>query len=123
MINIDKKIKKKIINHNIITNRELKMFIDYVIYKSNIITKYMATTEAYTQINLCNEILWSHNLDSTIYKENNRYYCIFNINNKNYLLDIDFNDKKIKYLKENKYIELNDNILNTYLNIIGGQLQ
>ena len=119
-MNLDNKIKTKIINHQAITEEELKAFIDYIIYKSNIITQHMTNIKSYTQINLCNEILWSHNLDSTIYHHHNKYYCIFNINDKDYLLDIDFKDNRLPSLSKNKYIELTNEIYNKYLEVIGG---
>lgn len=119
-MDIDNCLKEKIIDNKYINNDELMTFINYIINKSNTITNHMISNNSYSRINLCNEILWSYNLDSNIYKENDRYYLIFDINNSKYLLDIDFNDNRIKYLKENKYIKLDNNIYINYLNIIGG---
>lgn len=115
-MNMEKSLKEKIINHNFITEKELNLFLNYVIHKSKVIASHMTDKKSYTRINLCNEILWSYNIDSNIYKENDRYYCIFYINLKEYLLDIDFNNDDIDFLKKHKYIELNNNILDKYLN-------
>lgn len=117
---LNKELKERIINHDHISEEELKIFINYIIDKSNSVSNYMKNIETYTQINLCNEIFWAHNLDSNIYNIKDNYYCIFTINNKNYLLDLNFTSSKIPQLKENKFIELNKDIYKEYQEIIGG---
>lgn len=117
---MNKKLKTKIINQSIIKEEELKIFINYIINKVNDISKYMKNIESYTKNNLANEIFWSHNLDSKIHNIKDNYYCIFRINNKDYLLDINFYNNKIPKLKENKYIELTKDVYKEYIEIIGG---
>ena len=92
---ITDELKSKIINHKYIDNKELDIFINYVIYKSKVITNYMKDVLPYSRMSICNEIFWSYNIDSSLYKDsNNKYYCIFNINNKEYILDINYKYKE-----------------------------
>lgn len=95
MNNISNELKSKIINHKYITKEELDDFINYAIYKSKVITTYMKEIKPYSRMSLFNEILWSYNVESNLYKEDNDYYCIFKVMDKEYLIDKDYKYRKI----------------------------
>lgn len=112
-------IKNKIITNENIKENELETFIKYINNITDEVLQYTNKKYDYSKINLANEILWSHNINSNMYKEKNHYYCIFEINNKNFIYDPSFKDNKITKLKENKYIEY-DKYYKEYLKIIRG---
>lgn len=116
-MNIPNKLKNKIINREEITSEEAELFIKYIIDKSITITNHMYNNKHYLPIYLLFEICYSYNIDPKPYNKGKTYYAILNLDNKKYIIDLDFNDNKIKYLKDNKYIEYTEDIYQTYLNI------
>ena len=105
-MNIPNKLKTKIINHDPITEEETNLFLKYIINKTITITNNMYNKKNYNPIYLFYEICYSYNLVQEAYTKKEDYiYAIINFNNKQYLIDINFNDNKLEELKKNKYIE------------------
>ena len=117
-MNIPNKLKNKVINHEFLTEEETNLFIKFIIHKSKIITEHMYPKNNYLPIYLFHEICYSYNLESTPLINNNNNYAITKINNKKYLIDFSFNNDKIPFLKDNKYIEYNEKTYKEYLKIL-----
>ena len=120
--NVSNELKNKVINHEILTSEETENFIKYMITKAKIIVDHMYTRKNHNYMYLFFEICFSYNLAVEPYNETKNLYSILNINNKKYLIDMNFNNNKIPELKHNKYIEYTDDIYHKYLNIIEGDI-
>ena len=119
-MNIPNKLKTKIINHEFVTEEETNLFLKYIINKTITITNNMYNKKNYNPMYLFYEICYSYNLTEEAYNEKKDYiYAIIDINNKKYLIDINFNNNKLETLNKNKYIEYTENNIKEYLNIIG----
>lgn len=116
-MNISNNLKQKVIAHRQLTEEEIDKFLNYIIHKSIVITNHMYNNKNYSSMFLLYEICHAYNLTLNPYNKENKYYAIINISNKDYLIDINFNNNKIKKLAENKYIEYNDKIYKLYLQI------
>lgn len=117
-MNIPNELKQKVIMHKQLEKEEIDTFLKYIIHKTIIINKHTYNNHNFSLASLLCEVCYSYNLTINPYNENNKYYLIINISNKDYLIDINFNNNKIEKLAENKYIEYNDKIYKLYLQII-----
>ena len=100
---LEKELKKKIIYKEYLTEEEISLFFDYVIYKVNKIITYKDKldnniSKEYTA--LFSEVCYSYNLDTEKLNINNHYYCLVYINNNKYLCDL--SEEKYKCIKVNK---------------------
>lgn len=118
-MNISNNLKNKVINNKSLTEEETNSFLKFIIHKAIIITNHMYNTINYLPIYLFHEICYSYNLKAILTKNKDSYHSIITLNNKKYLVDLNFNNNKIKYLKDNKYIEYKNEVYDLYLKITG----
>ena len=117
-MNIPNELKHKVINNEKLSKYEINLFLDYIIHKSLYITSHMYNKK-YPPIFLLYEICWSYNIDVEQNNINNRYFAIIELNNKKYILDPSFNNKKLDILFKNKYIEYTKDNYEKYINLLG----
>ena len=117
-MNISNELKNKVIKHDELSSEEVNLFLKYIINKTQIITKKRYNIKDNNPMYLFYEICYSYNLTSEPFNDSIYHHAIIILNNKKYLVDINFNNNKIKDLKENKYIEYTDNIYKEYLDLI-----
>lgn len=119
-MNVSNKLKNKVIRHDDITDDEISLFFRYLINKTMVITNNMYYRKNFNPMYLFDEICYSYNLKTKLFVRDDGYiYVIVDINNKKYLVDINFYDKNIEDLSVNKYIEYTDDNMEEYLRVIG----
>lgn len=117
-MNVSNKLKKKIINGDVLSNDEIELFLKYVINKTKDIIDHAYNGNYYIPMALFVEICYAYNLVSEPYIVNNCYYNIIVIGGEKYLIDLDFNSDKIPKLRNNKYIKYTKDIYDKYLSIL-----
>lgn len=117
-MNVSNKLKNKVIKHEVISNDEALEFVKYMVNKCIVISEHIIDKN-YDPMCLFMEICYSYNLLREAYDNESNGYTIVDIGGYKFLVDINFNDDNIFYLKENKYIEYSDDIFDKYLKIVG----
>ena len=118
--NVSSKLKNKIINNEIVTRKEIRIFINYMISKTILITNRMYSKKK-DYMNLFSEIALSYNISyKYITKERG---ILIKINNYIYIVDINFNNDKYYKLYQNKYIEYNEINYLKYLKLSGDYIE
>ncbi len=118
--NVSNKLKNKIINNEIVTRKEIKNFINYMINKTILITNRMHSKKK-DYMNLFSEIALSYNIPyKYITKEKG---ILIKINNYIYIVDINFNNNEYHDFNQNKYIEYNENNYLKYLKLSGDNIE
>lgn len=117
-MNIPNKLKWQVINHEIVTDDEVFMFLRYTINKAIEIVSHMYNTINYKPLFLLKEIYYSYNLVDEAFMDDSAKYIILFFNNKKYLIDFDFDSDEIKDLKKYKYVLYSDSLFSKYKKII-----
>ena len=99
-MNVSMALKRRIINHEIVTDDDAASFLNYTIKKSISIVSHMYNTINYKPLFLLKEIYYSYNLVDEAFMDDSAKYIILFFNNKKYLIDLDFDSDEIKDLKK-----------------------
>ena len=117
-MNVSMDLKRRVINHEIVTDEEADSFLNYTIKKSISIVSHMYNTINYKPLFLLKEIYYSYNLVDEAFMDDSARYIILSFNNKKYLIDLDFDSDEIKDLKKYKYVLYSDSLFSKYKKII-----